>query len=65
VVLDGVDDGPDDCSDGESELDERGLEGAESVAVGQTESDVSISCDSLLSKGLRYTRLEKEKQSPG
>jgi hypothetical protein len=60
VVLDGVDDGPDDCSDGESELDEGGLEGAESVAVGQAWARLSVLIDSLLSKGLRYTGLEQK-----
>lgn len=65
MVLDGVDDGPDDCSDGERELDEGGLEGTEAVAVGQAWAGFPMLNNSLLSKSLRYTGLEKEEQSPG
>jgi hypothetical protein len=35
VILDGVDDGTDDCADGECELNEGCLKGVEAVAKGQ------------------------------
>lgn len=60
MILDWVDDSPDNCSDGEGELDEGGLEGAEAVAVGQAWAGVSVLINSLLSKSLRYTGLEQE-----
>lgn len=60
VVLDWVDDSSDDCSDGEGELDEGGLEGAEAVAVGQAWAGFPMLNNSLLSKSLRYTGLKQE-----
>jgi hypothetical protein len=60
AVLEGVDDGSDDRSYAQSELNQRRLEGIETVAFISGE----LNQDSLLAERLGNTGLEEEEESP-